>query len=206
MTAPNFPQHHEAEIPAHIKGLIFDCDGTLIDTMPIHYRAWCQALAPTGLVLSEERFYSFAGVPTQKIIEVLSAEQNKPVDAAKIAHEKEACYTHMMPEALPIDEVINIARREQGHRKLAVASGGWHALVEKALKMVNCDTLFDTIVGADEVVHGKPHPDMFLEAARRLGVAPQDCIVYEDGEAGFQAARAAGMQVIDVRPWYLPRK
>lgn len=206
MTAAVFPHHHAAEIPAHIKGLIFDCDGTLIDTMPIHYRAWCQALEPKGMVFPEERFYSFAGMPTLKIVEILCQEQGKSYDAAQVAHEKEEHYINLMPTAEPIQEVIAIARREKGRRKLAVASGGWHSLVERAIAMIDCVGLFDTIVGADEVVHGKPHPDMFLEAARRIGVPPQDCLVYEDGEAGFQAAKAAGMELIDVRPWYLPRK
>ena len=206
MTAAVFPHHHEAEIPAHIKGLIFDCDGTLIDTMPIHYHAWCKALEPKGILFPEEKFYSFAGVPTQRIVEILCQEQSKTFDPAAVAHEKEEYYLQLMPTAAPIHEVIAIARREKGRRKLAVASGGWRTLVEQAIALIDCTGLFDAIVGADEVVHGKPHPDMFLEAARRIGVPPADCLVYEDGAAGFQAAKAAGMELIDVRPWYLPRK
>lgn len=198
--------HPEAEIPSPIRCLIFDCDGTLIDTMPIHYRAWCKALAPYQIDYPEPRFYSFAGMPTRKIVEVLCKEQHKQVDAERLAHEKEEIYLAMMPEAQPIREVISIAKREKGRRKLAVASGGWHSIVVKALQAIHCENLFDTIVGADEVAHGKPHPDMFLEAARRLGGKPEECLVFEDGAAGFEAAKAAGMPVVDVRPWYLPRR
>jgi beta-phosphoglucomutase family hydrolase len=200
-----FLANFESEIPPNIKGLIFDCDGTLIDTMPIHYRAWLKALARYGVAFSEKRFYSFAGMPTRRIVETLAAEQKKKVDAAKIAHEKEEIYLAMMPMAAPIEQVLALARREKGRRKLAVASGGYHHVVEKALTAMHCVDLFETIVGADEVEHGKPYPDMFLEAARRIGLKPEQCLVFEDAELGFQAARAAGMKAVDVRPWYLPR-
>lgn len=206
MTALAFPHHHEAPIPAHIKGLIFDCDGTLIDTMPLHYKAWCKTLEPLDLVFPEDRFYSFAGMPTRRIVEILCEEQGKSYDAEQVAHEKEIVYLKLMPEADPIHEVIAIARREHGTRKLAVASGGWTNIVTQAVTAINCQDLFDAIVGADQVEHGKPAPDMFLRAAELMGVPPEACIVYEDGEMGFQGAKAAGMQVIDVRPWYLPRR
>lgn len=201
-----FPHHHEAPIPAHIKGLIFDCDGTLVDTMPMHYQAWLKTLAPLGIPFDEDRFYSFAGMPTQKIIEILCTEQGIHADAAQLAHEKELLYIAAIPGVAAIHDVVNIARREHGHRQLAVASGGWAHIVRQSLTAIGILELFPVIVGADNVVHGKPHPDVFLEAARQMNLTPDQCIVYEDGELGFQAAHAAKMQVIDVRPWYLPRK
>jgi len=198
-----FPHHPEAAIPDHVQALIFDCDGTLVDTMPIHFAAWTKALEPYGITMGEKRFYQYAGMPTAKIIEILSREQGIAVSPERVAEEKENLYLEFLHRAAPIDDVIAIARREQGHRKLAVASGGWRRIVEAALNVVGVLDLFPVIVGADDVEHGKPHPDVFLEAARRLGVAPEHCLVYEDGELGFEAARRAGMQVIDVRPWYM---
>jgi beta-phosphoglucomutase family hydrolase len=191
-----------APLPERVKGLIFDCDGTLVDTMPTHFIAWRKALEPFGLPLSEERFYAFAGMPTQKIIETLADEYQKKVDARKVAEQKEEAYYELIDQVKEIAAVVAIARRENGKRKLAVASGGWHRVVERSLETIGALDLFPVIVGADDVTHGKPNPDVFLRAAELLGLPPENCIVYEDGELGFQAALAAGMSVVDVRPWY----
>ena len=111
----------------------------------------------------------------------------------------------MLEQAEPICMVIAIARREKGRRKLAVASGGWKRVVMQSLEAIHCADLFEIVVGADDVARGKPNPDIFLEAARRMGLTPGECLVFEDAELGFQAAKAAGMALVDVRPWYLPR-
>ena len=199
-----FPSNPLAPIPTHIEALIFDCDGTLVHTMPTHYRAWVKALAPYGLTFNTEQFYGFAGMPTRRIIEILSAEQGINVSAERVAIEKEDMYLSLVHGVLPIDEVIALARRESGHRKLAVASGGWRRIVGASLKAAGIFDLFPVIVGADDVAHGKPHPDCFLEAARSLGVSPDKCLIFEDGDQGFEAARRAHIQAIDVRPWYMP--
>jgi beta-phosphoglucomutase family hydrolase len=199
-------EHPGGEIPPEIEGLIFDCDGTLVDTMPTHFLAWTKALQPLGIAFPEDRFYGFAGSPTVKIIEALSKEQGVPVNAPDVAHQKEQYFVEFMPHVTPIELVINIARREHGRRKLAVASGGTQAIVRKLLASAGILDLFPVIVCSDDVTHGKPAPDVFLQAAARMGVSPTRCAVYEDGEMGFVAARAAQMPVIDVRPWYLPRK
>ena len=198
--------NHDAPLPERIRGLIFDCDGTLVDTMPVHFLAWTKVLEGRGLELSEKRFYEFAGMPTQKIVEILSHEQGIKVSAEDIAHEKEQMYIASIPGVQRISRVVDIAQRESGKRKLAVASGGWKNVVRQALKAAKLEGLFPVIVGADDVTHGKPAPDVFLKAAEQMGLRPDECLVYEDGELGFQAATAAGMQFVDVRPWYLPRK
>jgi len=200
MTDPNAP------LPDDVQALIFDCDGTLVDTMPIHYIAWCAMLKDYGLVMDEDRFYSYAGWPTIKMIEALAKEQGVKCNPEELAHRKEQLYIERMAEAEPIHSVIAIAQREKGKRKLAVASGGWQKLVRRSLFLVHIENLFETVVGADDVEHGKPAPDVFLKAAAILGVKPENCVVYEDGEPGFLAAKAAGMRLVDVRPWYLPRK
>lgn len=201
-----WPEDWEAEIPARFRGLIFDCDGTVVDTMPVHYAAWCRALSEVGIRFPEDRFYSFAGAPTVTIIQTLAREQGVTCDAEAVAHEKERIYVASMGELEPIHSVVAIARREKGKRKMAIASGGWKRVVKESLAVIGVEDLFDAIVGADDVVHGKPSPDVFLRAAELIGVAPAACVVYEDGELGFEAARRAGMEVIDVRPWYLPRE
>jgi beta-phosphoglucomutase family hydrolase len=201
-----FPSEHAAQIPERFKGLIFDCDGTLVDTMPLHYLAWKKAMAAVGISISEERFYAFSGMPTVKIIQTLATEQNVTCDVEAAAHEKERLFLENIESLEPIHSVIEIVSREHGRRKMAVASGGWRSVILKSLGAVGIENMFDAIVGADEVEHGKPAPDIFLAAALRLGLQPDECLVYEDGDLGIQAAHAAGMEVIDVRPWYLPRR
>ncbi len=202
---PEFPLDPNAEIPNHIKGLIFDCDGTLVDTMPLHYLAWKKSMDSVGINFPEDRFYAFAGTPTVKIIETLASEQNITCDALALADEKERLFVANIESLEPIHSVIEIVHQQRGRRKLAVASGGWKSVVTQSLAAVGIDHLFDAIVGADDVAHGKPAPDVFLKAAELLQLEPRQCIVYEDGDLGIEAARAAQMQVIDVRPWYLPR-
>ncbi len=201
-----WPRDWEAEIPGRVRGLIFDCDGTVVDTMPVHYAAWCRALDEVGLQFPEDRFYSFAGAPTVTIIQALSREQGVKCDAEAVAHNKERIYVSSMGELEPIHSVVGIARREKGRRKMAIASGGWKRVVKESLAVIGVEDWFDAIVGADDVEHGKPAPDVFLRAAELIGVEPAACVVYEDGELGFEAAKRAGMEVIDVRPWYLPRE
>jgi beta-phosphoglucomutase family hydrolase len=204
-SSPVWPNDWDAEIPADVKGLIFDCDGTLVDTMPLHYIAWRKALEHVKIAFPEDRFYAFAGAPTKTIIEILSKEQGIVCDAQAVAIEKEHLYVESLEKLEPIHSVIAIAKREKGKRKLAVASGGWKRVVKASLAVVGIDDMFDATVGADDVVHGKPAPDIFLLAAQQIGLRPEECVVYEDGEMGIVAAKAAGMRVIDVRPWYLPR-
>jgi beta-phosphoglucomutase family hydrolase len=201
-----FPNDSVAAIPERFKGLIFDCDGTLVDTMPLHFLAWQKAMAAVGITITEEQFYAFSGMPTVTIIETLAREQNVMCDVQAAAHEKERLFLEKLESLEPIHSVIEIVHREQGRRKMAVASGGWNSVIKRSLGAVGLEGRFDAIVGADEVKHGKPAPDIFLEAARRLGLQPVECLVYEDGDFGIQAANAAGMEVIDVRPWYLPRR
>jgi HAD superfamily hydrolase (TIGR01509 family) len=202
----NWPQHPEAPIPSHIQALIFDCDGTVVDTMPVHYAAWCKALAPHKLSFSEERFYSFAGATSPHIVSVLAKEQGIVCDPAQVAHEKENIYEASLQNLEPVHSVVAIARREHGKRKLAVASGGRVSAVRESLSVIHVEHLFEVVVGMEDVKHGKPAPELFLKAAALMGVPPAACLVYEDGDLGIQAAKNAGMQYIDVRPWYLPRK
>jgi beta-phosphoglucomutase family hydrolase len=201
-----FPDDPTATIPDHIKGLIFDCDGTLVDSMRIHYSAWKEAMEAVDIEITQERFYALAGVPTLTIVQTLAKEQNVNCDVQAAAENKERLYLAKIETIEPIHSVIEIVHREEGRRKLAVASGGYPDVIQKSLSAVGLQGMFDAIVGAGDVEHGKPAPDLFLMAAARLNLQPQECLVYEDSDLGIEAAGAAGMQAIDVRPWYLSKK
>jgi beta-phosphoglucomutase family hydrolase len=179
---------------------IFDLDGTLIDTMPAHHRAWQRALAPFGAQFPAKRFYELAGVPARDIIAILCAEQALQLDPqAVIATRDRHFYEEEELATQPIEAVVAIARANRGTRPIGVASGGRRDAVMHTLERHGMHDWFDAIVSADDVALPKPAPDVFLEAARRLGVEPERCCAYEDGDLGLQAARAAGMFVVDVR-------
>ncbi|MGC8624862.1 MAG: HAD family hydrolase [Phycisphaerae bacterium] len=198
---PEWQTNPQAPLPGRIRGLIFDCDGTLVDTMPVHYYAWQMALREAGIPLAEEEFYRLAGMPTLKIAQALARHHKSTMTGEEIAHRKEEAYIQKIPEIKLIEPVVDIARRESGRRGLVVASGGLHRIVDLQLQVAGLAELFPIVICADDVEHGKPAPDSFLLAARRMGVKSDQCVVYEDGELGFQAAAAAGMICIDVRPW-----
>jgi HAD superfamily hydrolase (TIGR01509 family) len=201
-----WPQDPEAPIPDRYQGLIFDCDGTLIDTMPVHYKAWCKALALHNLTFSEERFYALAGATSRAIVALLAKEQGVKCDPMAVSHEKEEMYEASLQDLEPIHSVVAIARREKGRRKMAVASGGRTQAVRTSLRISGLANLFQVVMGMDDVIHGKPDPELFLKAAAMLKVPAEKCLVYEDGELGIQAAQRAGMGCIDVRPWYWAQK
>jgi HAD superfamily hydrolase (TIGR01549 family) len=184
------------------RGLIFDCDGTLADTMPAHFRAWTATLDRYGLTLSEERFYLLGGVPSHRIIATLSKEQGVAVDADEFSREKESAFLVHLESIRPIEPVVEVARRNRGVIPMAVASGGFRPVITRILSQLGILDWFDAIVTAEDTIRHKPDPDVFLEAARRINVAPEFCLVYEDTEVGLQAARLAGMKNIDVRSMY----
>lgn len=182
-----------------IQALIFDCDGTLVDSMPLHYVAWRNTLSRYGFTFTQERFYSFAGQPTWRLVEMLAAEHGVSVDVHAVAREKEDDFLRSIHLVQPIERIVSIARASHGRKKMAVASGGWRDITQLQLQHAGILNLFETIVTAEDTERHKPEPDVFLEAARRLGVHPSACLVYEDADLGVEAARRAGMQCIDVR-------
>ena len=182
-----------------IKGIIFDCDGTLADTMPLHWRAWQVISARHGLHFPEDRFYSFGGVPSRDILKLLSVEQGRPLDHLAVAHEKESEFLPLIAQVEPINAVVGVARENHGKIPMAVASGGTRKVITQVLTHLGIAHLFDAIVTSEDVTRQKPAPDIFLEAARRIGVDPQFCRAYEDTDLGMEAIRSAGMDAVDVR-------
>lgn len=183
----------------HPRGMIFDCDGTLADTMPLHWQAWSKIARRYGLHFPEDRFYALGGVPSRDILKMLSEEQGIPLDHLAASHEKEAEYLPLIATVGPVHAVVEIARANYGKIPLAVASGGVLPIIESVLVHLGIRNLFDTVVTSEAVKNQKPAPDIFLEAARRIGVPPQFCRAYEDTELGLQAIRSAGMEAVDVR-------
>ena len=186
--------------PGPFAGYIFDCDGTLVDTMPLHFRAWDQAMRLAGLKegLSEELFYSLGGMPTRKVAQTFSKHYGLTIDVDHVFHRKEELFLEMQAEMKVIKPVVDFARKLHGRAPLSVASGGPRVVVKKTLELMGIDNLFPVVVTPEDVTHGKPSPEMFLLAARRMGVPPEQCLVFEDAEPGFQAAVAAGMKYVVV--------
>jgi beta-phosphoglucomutase family hydrolase len=185
--------------PRTIQGLIFDCDGTLADTMPLHWRAWQAIAAQHGFQFSEERFYALAGIPSRDILQMLSREQNMPLDHLAIARDKEAIYQPLITQVEPINSVLGIARQHHGKLPMAVASGGSRHVIDRVLRHLEIRDLFQAVVTSEDVTRQKPAPDIFLEAARRIGVEPACCRAFEDSDLGIEAILAAGMEAVDVR-------
>ena len=182
-----------------IKALIFDCDGTLADTMPLHWLAWQTITSRHNVIFPEDRLYALGGVPSRHILQMLREEQRLSIDPIAVSREKEEEYLKLMAQVGPIHEVVEIAKDHAGKLPMAVASGGTRAVIEKVLRHLNIRDLFGAVVTSEDVVHQKPSPDIFLEAARRLGVPPKSCRAYEDTDIGLTAIRTAGMDAVDVR-------
>ncbi len=182
-------------------GIIFDCDGTLVDSMPIHYVAWVESLNHHGAPFdfTEEVFYSLAGVREQDVVKMLNKQYRSAVDPDGVAEYKFELFQKRMREVGEIGPVADLARRAHAEGvPIAVASGSEEETVRGVLVANDLERLFKEIITPKLVKRGKPAPDMFLLAAERLGVAPEACVVFEDGESGMQAARAAGMEAVFV--------
>ncbi|MEX1040402.1 MAG: HAD-IA family hydrolase [Pirellulaceae bacterium] len=192
--------------PSDFEAIIFDCDGTLADTMPAHYVAWLKVTTQYGLRLDEDRFYSLGGRPSDKILEMLAEEQGIQIDAAAVAIEKEKAFIESMDMVEPIRPVTDVVHQYRGKIPLAVATGAMRWVMDRTLIQIGLEGMFDASVTAEDTYRHKPFPDVFLEAARLLGVEPSKCCVYEDADLGVEAAHQAGMRVIDVRDFHQPRR
>ena len=179
-------------------GLIFDMDGTLADTMPTHFTAWSRSLAAEGIEFSEDRFYALGGVPAPVIIDLLASEQRKIVDSSALAEAKEELFLELLKDVKPVVPVKLIAELHRGHMPLAVATGSLKWVAEKILKALGIREWFAAVVGADDIERPKPAPDTYLKAAELIDVLPKRCYAFEDTKLGLQAARNAGMDVIDI--------
>lgn len=185
-------------IDPRARALIFDVDGTLADSMPLHYAAWQEAVSP-GRFISYDRYLSLSGVPGYGIVDTVNMELGLSLDPAEVLSRKEGIFLRHINTVRPIEPMVSLAKKHYHLLPMAVGTGGRRHMVELILRLIGLDGYFDVIVSSDDVVKPKPAPDTFLKCARLMGIEPGLCQVFEDGDAGIEAARSAGMMVTDVR-------
>ncbi len=185
--------------PGAFAAYLFDVDGTIADTMPLHYRAWRATLDPLGAEYPEELFYEWGGTPTRRIVALLNERNRLAMPVEETARQKEEAFLALLPGVAPIESVMSFAReRIAAGRGAAVVTGSTRRVTGRILEAIGAADLFSLWITSEDVTHGKPAPDGYLEAARRLGAAPAECLVFEDTRIGLAAAAAAGMQAVHI--------
>jgi HAD superfamily hydrolase (TIGR01509 family) len=181
------------------KAYLFDCDGTIADSMPLHYIAWDRALREYGCTsFTEELFYAWGGMPVGAVVEELNCRDGLSIPIEEFAHRKESLYYDLIHQLQPVPEVLEQIHLQHGKIPFAVVSGSTRESVVRSLETLGLLDLFDTLVCAGEYARSKPAPDPFLLAAARLGVDPKHCLVFEDADIGIQSATAAGMASVRI--------
>lgn len=188
-------------IPTGTEALIFDMDGTLVDSTPVHYAAWSQAMAEIGVDLDQETFQEFYGKTNTTILAEMAGQVNDEVDAEAVSRKKDEYFVRNVGMVMPNRRVVEVAERYVGTMPLAVATNERMGIANMVLRVTGLQPHFDLLVSGDEVDNPKPAPELFLICASRLGIAPEKCHVFEDSVFGIEAAEAAGMSVTDVRPF-----
>ena len=184
-----------------VRGLIFDLDGTIVDTMPLHFRAWRYALKAHKIDFTENEFYAFAGMLTHIIIDTLQQRHSRVLPEYDVMQCKDEYFLRSIDEIRIIESVFSLVRRWFDTVPMGIGTGGRRAIVDRTVDILHIRKYFDAIVTVEDVRNPKPHPDTFIQCADKLGVEPCYCQVFEDGDMGLQAAREAGMIATDVRPF-----
>jgi HAD superfamily hydrolase (TIGR01509 family) len=188
------------EVPEYIKGLIFDCDGTLVDSMPLHMKAWQHAITQAGGEWNYDFIFSKKGMQGKDILALYNKSFGTNLDVEHTVHIKQEYFHKYCAEMKPIDTVVDIVHRYASQLPIAIASGGSRENVLLSLELTGIKEYFAVIITADDKnVQPKPSPEIFLEAARRIHINPQLCQVFEDGDIGLEAAHSAGMLATDIR-------
>jgi beta-phosphoglucomutase family hydrolase len=181
---------------------LFDCDGTIVDSMPLHYIAWTKALAEWNCTFDEQIFYAWGGTPIAETISTLNKQQGLSMPVEQVCARKENLYLELLPQLKAVPEVVEHITAQHKRIPFAVVSGSTRDAVTASLTSLNLLDKFDTLVCAGDYTNSKPHPECFLLAAHKLGVTPESCLVFEDTDLGIQAAQAAGMAHVKVpAPW-----
>jgi HAD superfamily hydrolase (TIGR01509 family) len=179
---------------------LFDCDGTIVDSMPLHYLAWKKALGEWECEFDEKLFYAWGGMPIVEIVAALNEQRGLSMPVETVAHRKESLYFELLPQLQAVPEVLEVIQANQGQIRFAVVSGSALDSVTASLSQLHLLDRFDTLVCAGDYKRSKPDPEAFLLAATRLKVAPKSCLVFEDTAMGIQAATSAGMASVKIPP------
>ena len=183
------------------KALIFDLDGTLSDSLPVHVETWNRIGEKYGFKFDTKILYEMTGRPTIEFGQRIVEEYNLDVKPEDIVRMKQESFWNLSHLLRPVSEVVNIVKSNYGRIPMAVGTGASRKSTDVQLKALQLTKYFDATVSADDVSIHKPNPHTFLECARLMNVEPKYCQVFEDGELGLEAAKRAGMIVTDVRPF-----
>ncbi len=189
------------DIDARAKGLIFDLDGTLADSLPVHMECWQVVCDTFGYHFSKEVMLEMTGMPTIRFAEYVKEQSGCSYTPSEIAKMKQAEFFKRVESISLLDPVFNLVLKYHGKLPMSIGTGGSRKSVELMLDWLDIWSYFDVVITANDVENHKPAPDTFLECARKMGIEPGDCQVFEDGDMGITAAHAAGMIVTDVRPY-----
>ncbi len=189
------------KVDSKARGLIFDIDGTLADTMPTHFQSWQQVAERYGFVYPEELFYKLAGMSTAEIVRYINENQRKNLVVEEVVRAKNQAYLGLNEKIRLIEPVFKIVKEFYGRIPMALGTGEYQEIALINIRITGLDRYFDKIVTADDVTKSKPDPETFLKCAQLINVPPEYCQVFEDGGAGLEAARRAGMITTDVRPF-----
>lgn len=192
---------YRMKILPNIKALIFDCDGTLAESEPLHSQAWQENFAEYGLECVEQFFEDHAGIPSETIVHNYNKLYGQNLDPQKFAQEVDSRAFEKLLHVKPVAPVVRIVHDYYRRLPMAVASSGNRKNVMRTLEVLGLDEMLSVVVAVQDVERPKPWPDIFLRAAQLLGVNPGECQVFEDADAGIEAAKAAGMNVVDIRPF-----
>ncbi|HDX8642939.1 MULTISPECIES: HAD family hydrolase [unclassified Aeromonas] len=176
--------------------LIFDMDGTLVDSMPRHLDAWEATSAEFGLPFDRAQLNEYGGIPTRKIVAILAEQHGLSIDVEAFTHRKVALYMEHIQQVSVFPTMWELVRRCHGKVPMGIGTGSPRNQAESILKSTGLDAYIQVVVSADDVVNHKPHPDTFLQVAEQLGANPANCLVFEDTQIGLQAGRAAGMETV----------
>ena len=177
---------------------LFDLDGTVADSMPLHYLSWSEAVAEHGGTFPEALFYQMGGIPLLRTVELLNERYGTAMIPAEVVRRKESLYLDRLTHLKPVASVLAIIEAHSGKIPFAIVSGSPRASIHATLARLGLAHHFPVIVGAEDYVHGKPHPEPFLTAAALLGVEPGACLIFEDADAGITSAIAAGMAYVRI--------
>jgi beta-phosphoglucomutase family hydrolase len=190
------------EIPEQAKALIFDLDGTVANTMQNHFTAWRKAILPYGIDFTADLFMQLTGMPRKATINKLNELYGTSMDPQVVGDIKGTHYYAIANETQPIPVVTDIVRKYHTLLPMSIGTGSTKFGAHKTLKAIGMERYFDVVITADDIVYPKPHPETFLKCSEFMGIKPEKCVVFEDGILGIQAAKEAGMMVIDINDHY----